>query len=138
MSWTFKDRFKPTRLITINDDFPQLLKRLEDTFQAFRDYNSLDAAAQNKLILEKGATFAKVIFIHTQISYCLGTHDCQEDFYYEFYCTTVKKYLIEVHPLFAMKKYAEFIAFIKRENESIEIEMPALLKKNIDKYTEDI
>lgn len=138
MPWTFKDRFKPSRSITINDDFPQLLALLEETFQDFRDYNSLDAVAQTKRVLENGRTFAKVIFIHTQISYCLGTRDCQEDFYYDFYCNTVRKYFIDVHPMFAMKKYAEFIAFIKSETESIEVEMPALLKKNIDKYTDDI
>lgn len=48
MAWTFKDRFNPNKLITINDDFPTLLKQLEGTFEAFRDYNSLDTAAQKK------------------------------------------------------------------------------------------
>lgn len=118
MTWTFKDRFNPHRRITIDGEFLTLLIHLEDTFEDFRYYNSLDADAQNQLTNDKGVIFAKVIFIHTQISYCLGTHDCQEDFYYEFYCTTVRKYLVNVHPRFAMKKYAEFISYIQSENES--------------------
>lgn len=136
MTWTFKDRFNPTRFITIGDDFPTLLKQLEGTFEAFRDYNSLNAETQKKRLLDEGITFSKMIAIHTKISYCLGTHDCQEDFYYEYYCTVVKKHFIEVHPLFAIKKYAEFIAFIKNQNGSFE--MSSRLRENIEKVTDDI
>ncbi len=135
MTWTFKDRFNSNNLVIIDDDFPQLLKRLEGTFFDFRTYASLDTTAQNKLIKHEGIIFAKTIYIHTQISYCLGTHDCKEDFYYEFYCNTVKKHFTEIHPMFAMKKYAEFIAFINGENEATG--MRTMLNENINNLNND-
>ncbi|MFJ4115164.1 hypothetical protein ACIPV9_01880 [Pseudomonas psychrophila] len=117
MAWTFKDRYNPTRQITIDDEIPLLLKRLGETFQDFRYHNSLSTLEQKELILKKGATFAKIIYIHTQVSYCLGTHDCQKDFHYQHYCKVVKKNLINVHPMFALKKYAEYISLIRNDNE---------------------
>lgn len=119
MTWIFKDRYNPTKQVTIDGEFPQLLKMLEATFFDFRYHNSLSTSAQKEFISKKGVTFAKVIYIHTQISYCLGTHSCQEDFFYNYYCKTVKKLFIDVHPMFAMKKYAEYIALIRSDNEII-------------------
>lgn len=119
MSWTFKDRYNPTRQITIDGDFPLILQILEETFYDFRYHNSLSISAQKEFISQKGVTFAKVIYVHTQISYCLGTHSCQEEFFYNYYCKTVKKHFIDVHPMFAMKKYAEYIALIRSDNELI-------------------
>ena len=119
MTWTFKNRFNPNKLITIDNDIPKVLKKLGETFEDFRTYSSLDTSKQNELILNQGVNFAKAIYIHTQVSYCLGTHNCQTEHIYNYYCTTVKKTLLEVHPIFAMKKYAEFVAFIDSENESI-------------------
>ena len=133
MRWIFKDRFNPKRLIIIDNDFSVLLKKLGETFEDFRNYNSMDSAEQKKLISNQGINFAKTIYIHTQISYCLGTHNCQKEIHYDYYCHTVKKYLIDVHPIFAMKKYAEFVAFIDSENDSIETH--TLQNNNIDKFT---
>ena len=117
MIWIFKDRHNPDKNVIIDKESLKHLKLLEETFSDFRHYNSLSAPAQKKLIKEKGASFGKVIFIHTQISYCLGTHNCQEDSSYNYYCNTVKKFLIDVHPMFAMKKYAEYISLIRNDNE---------------------
>ncbi len=119
MTWTFKDRFNSEKFITVNDDFPRILKLLGETFQDFRHHNCMGRPAQKKLISSRGSGFAKAIYIHTQISYCLGTHDCLEDAEYEHYCTTVKKHFIDVHPLFAMRAYAECISLISSDNESI-------------------
>lgn len=118
MTWTFKDRYNPNRQITIGDEIPLLLKSLDETFQDFRYHNSLGTSEQKELILKKGVTFAKIIYIHTQISYCLGTHGCQEEFFYQYYCRTVKKHFINVHPMFALKKYAEYISLIRNDNET--------------------
>jgi len=118
MTWTFKDRYNPDRKVIIDQDFPQLLKILEETFLDFKHYNSVSTPAQKELIRKKGIIFAKSIYIHTQISYCLGTHNCQEDHLYNYYCATVKKLLINVHPMFAMKKYADYISFIRNENKT--------------------
>ncbi len=133
MTWTFKDRYNPTRIVTIDGEFPVLLKMLEETFYDFRFQNSLNTSAQKELILKKGVIFAKVIYIHTQISYCLGTHSCQEDFFYNYYCKTVKKHFIDVHPMFAMKKYAELIALIRSDNELIN----KRLSDNFDDHLSD-
>lgn len=74
MTWTFRDRYNPTKQVTIDGEFPQLLKMLEATFFDFRYHNSLSTSAQKEFISKKGVTFAKVIYIHTQISYCLGSN----------------------------------------------------------------
>ena len=131
MTWTFKDRYNPTRKITIDAEFPLLLQMLEATFFDFRYHNSLSTSAQKELISKKGVTFAKVIYIHTQISYCLGTHSCQKDFFYNYYCKTVKKLFVDVHPMFAMKKYAEYIALIRSDNEIIR-------KRHIDNHEDHL
>ena len=44
--------------------------------------------------------------------------------------------MINVHPVFAMRKFAEFIAFIKNQNESIEASR--FLKENVDKLPDDL
>ena len=72
MAWTFKDRYKPTRMITVDDDVAERLKRLEDTFDAFRAHNALDVAARKQQLLNEGIEFARAMLMHTHISYCLG------------------------------------------------------------------
>ncbi len=134
MTWTFKDRYNPTKQVTIDGEFPQLLKMLEATFFDFRYHNSLSTSAQKEFISKKGVTFAKVIYIHTQISYCLGTHSCQEDFFYNYYCKTVKKLFVDVHPMFAMKKYAEYISLIRSDNE---VTRRRLMENAEDELTDD-
>lgn len=129
MAWIFKDRYNPTRQVIIDSEFPLLLEMLEETFYDFRYHNSLSVAQQKELVSKSGANFAKVIYIHTQISYCLGTHGCQEDFLYNYYCKTVKKHFIDIHPMFAMKKYAEFLALIRSDNE--------IIRKRLRKDDED-
>lgn len=131
MTWTFKDRYNPSRQVTIDGEFPLLLQMLEETFYDFRYHNSLSISAQKEFISKKGVAFAKAIYIHTQISYCLGTHSCQEDFFYSYYCKTVKKHFIDVHPMFAMKKYAEYIALIRSDNEIIR-------KRHIDNHEDHL
>ncbi|AOA06677.1 hypothetical protein [Pseudomonas sp. TMW 2.1634] len=136
MAWTFKDRYKPNRMITVDDDVAERLKRLEDTFEAFRAHNALDVDARKQQLLDEGYEFARAMLMHTHISYCLGTYDCEEDVYFDYYCETVRKHLINVHPVFAMRKFAEFIAFIKNQNESIEA--CQFLKENVDKLPDDM
>lgn len=136
MAWVFKDRYKPTRMITVDDDVAERLQRLEDTFQAFRAHNALDVATRKQQLLDEGYEFAKAILMHTKISYCLGTYDCEEDVYFNYYCDAVRKHLINVHPVFAMRKYAEYIAFIRNQNESIEA--CKFLHENIEKFPDDV
>ena len=120
MAWTFKDRYDSNRKISIDSEFFILLRVLEETLDDFQRHSNLNEKSKTKLISMKGINYAKAIYIHTQISYCLGAFDCNQDLYFDHYREVVRKHFINVHPVFAAKKYAECIALIRSENDKTE------------------
>lgn len=119
MTWTFKDRYNPTRSITIHSETAELIKNLVKTLPDFRHYCGLNRVDQKKMISDHGIKLAKVIYIHTQINYCSGTHNLLDDLSYNEYCEFIKKNFANIHPLFAIKNYADCISSIRSDSESI-------------------
>lgn len=134
MAWTFKDRYKPTRTVTVDSDVPAKLRRLGETFEAFRQFNGFTPAEQRQALESIGGDYSTLIKMHTTISFCIGTYDVEDDFYYSYYCKAVRTQLIDVHPAFAAKKFSEYICFMRHQNELLEecqflkdnVEMPSI------------
>ncbi|WP_147478595.1 hypothetical protein [Pseudomonas amygdali] len=114
MHWTFKDRYQPHLTLSIDYDMPETLKRLGDTFEEFRAYEMLEESEKDKSPMESFENFP-ILAIHTALSGVYTAYTEKHEFDYEAYEKRVRKHLIDVHPAFAAKAFADCICKLRYE-----------------------
>ncbi|MBJ2281100.1 hypothetical protein JFT58_22710 [Pseudomonas sp. MF6767] len=133
MHWTFKDRYQPHLTLNIDYDMPATLKRLGDTFEEFRTYEMLEDSEKDKSPMESFENFP-ILAIHTALSSVYTAYNEKHEFDYEAYEKRVRKHLIDVHPAFAAKAFADCICKL-RYQQSLLVQCES--EQNVDMIFEE-
>ena len=118
MHWTFKDRYQPHLTMSIDYDMPATLKRLGDTFEDFKAYEKLEESDRSKSLMESADNFP-ILIIHTALSSVYAAYDENYAFDYLAYEQRVRKNLIDVHPAFAAKAFADCVCKLRYDQSVI-------------------
>ncbi|KFE53999.1 hypothetical protein [Pseudomonas syringae] len=113
MHWTFKDRYQPHLTLSVDYDMPATLKKLGTTIEEFEAYEKLDGR-EAKRFLEESDNFT-VLIIHISLSSVYAAYDESYAFDYSAYADRIRKNLIDVHPAFAAKAFADCFCKIRYE-----------------------
>ncbi|RMV69962.1 hypothetical protein ALP05_02370 [Pseudomonas caricapapayae] len=120
MYWTFKDRYQPNLTLNVDYDMPATLKLLETTIDEFKAYETL-AGEKAERFLNRSENFA-ILMIHIALSSVYAVYDESYSFDYSAYAERIRINLIDVHPAFAAKAFADCFCKIRYE-QSILAEM---------------
>ncbi|MFI3044446.1 hypothetical protein [Pseudomonas coronafaciens] len=117
MHWTFKDRYQPLLTLNVDYDMPSTLARLADTVEEFRHYETLEGQKAERF-LKESENFV-LLMIHIALSSVYAVYDENHLFDYSAYAERVRKNLIDVHPVFAAKAFADCFCKIRYEQSFI-------------------
>ncbi|GFZ59415.1 hypothetical protein PSE10A_19260 [Pseudomonas amygdali pv. eriobotryae] len=113
MAWTFKDRYQPHLTLSVDYDMPPTLKRLGSTIDEFIAYEKLEGE-KAKRFLNESDNFT-ILIIHIALSSVYASYDENYSFDYSAYAERIRKNLIDVHPAFAAKAFADCFCKIRYE-----------------------
>lgn len=113
MHWTFTDRYQPHLTISVDYNMPATLKKLGTTIEEFKAYEKLEGR-EAKRFLEESENFT-VLIIHISLSSVYAVYDERYAFDYSAYAERIRKNLIDVHPAFAAKAFADCFCKIRYE-----------------------
>lgn len=113
MHWTFKDRYQPHLTLNVDYDMPATLKRLGSTIDEFIVYGKLEGREAERF-LNESENFG-ILIIHIALSSVYAAYDESYAFDYAAYGERIRKNLIDVHPVFAAKAFADCFCKIRYE-----------------------
>ncbi|KPY98030.1 hypothetical protein ALQ37_200012 [Pseudomonas syringae pv. aptata] len=113
MHWTFKDRYQPHLTLNVDYDMPETLKQLGTTIDEFKAYEKLEGEKAERF-LNRSENFT-ILMIHIALSSVYAVYDENYLFDYSAYVERIRKNLIDVHPAFAAKAFADCFCKIRYE-----------------------
>ncbi|RMS11848.1 hypothetical protein ALP72_02250 [Pseudomonas coronafaciens pv. coronafaciens] len=113
MHWTFTDRYQPHLTLSIDYDMPDTLKRLGSTVEEFKAYEKLEGHEAERF-LNESENFG-ILIIHIALSNVYAVYDENYLFDYSAYAERIRKNLIDLHPAFAAKAFADCFCKIRYE-----------------------
>lgn len=113
MHWTFTDRYQPNLTISVDYNMPATLKKLGTTIEEFKAYEKLEGRAAEKFLLESESF--TILIIHIALSSVYASYDENYVFDYSAYGERIRINLIDVHPAFAAKAFADCFCKIRYE-----------------------
>ncbi|KPX40934.1 hypothetical protein [Pseudomonas ficuserectae] len=113
MHWTFRDRYQPHLSLNVDYDMPDTLKKLGSTVDEFKTYEKLEGREAERFLNE--SEHFGVLIIHIALSSVYAAYDENCIFDYSAYAERIRKNLIDVHPAFAAKAFADCFCKIRYE-----------------------